>query len=79
MKKTLILASLLMMNGCATYSYVQTGKSETDMQRDFAQCEYEASIATAGIRNRTASVMKYSDLRIQCMESRGYDMVKDAK
>ena len=79
MKKILILASLLLINGCATYEYVQPNKSQADMQRAYAICDLESDKATMYIRNEFTRVYESVKLTIRCMKIKGYNHVEVKK
>ena len=79
MKKILILASLLLINGCATYTFVHPQKSQAQMMQQEKECNYDASKALA---YKGAGVGKEVDkyyIKKECMEMHGYSEVEVKK
>ena len=78
--KALGLLGLLAVAACGPTLY-RNNTTQAEFERDKAQCEYEASAATAGgtgMRHRTVVGAAYDEamtqgrLALMCMRARGY-------
>jgi hypothetical protein len=71
MRYTLLLAILL--SACATGNeWTNPSKSMAGFDQDAAECELQASVATAGIRSTAQAGFEKVDIRHKCMLARGY-------
>lgn len=75
---TAVLALCLVV-GCGTPQprrIPYTGGDAASIQKAFAECEYEAAKAAAGITDSGVKVLTEMRLERQCMELRGYTRVR---
>lgn len=72
MKLLNVLFSAIILSGCAGPVYYNPGASDTQAQRDTAECRYEAQKATVGIRNLGEQIGEFANINSACLVSRGY-------
>lgn len=70
MRIAAVVFLVLAAAGCT--QYVRPGATAYDTQRDQMECHYEATRATAGIRNGMQAGYERASLETQCMQVRGY-------
>jgi len=71
MKKWIPVALfLLAITGCTVWTRPDT--SEEEFRRDLAECEYEATKATAYLPTGYAHSSSRLDIREECMKMKGY-------
>lgn len=70
--KRWILAALLLVaiTGCTVWTRPDT--TEEQFRRDLAECEYEATKATAYLPSGYAQSSSRLDIREECMRMKGY-------
>lgn len=74
-----VLALVALVAGCATSStafWYKGDRNPDQTAADEAQCRYEASAATANIRSGIEAGYMQATLRSQCMEARGYRLIR---
>ena len=75
MKKILVLIGIVVMfmfGGCSKLVYVHPSATTQQTKTDKQKCDYEASMATANIRDGIQSAFKKAELVNRCMEIKGY-------
>lgn len=72
MRAMLLVLLLLLLSGCGAGGYAKPGVTQEEFERDLAQCEYEAELATAGIRSGLEQGQVFNRLVVKCMFARGY-------
>jgi len=73
MKRSLLSPAVLPslpMTGCAVWT--RPGTTEAAFRRDLADCEYEATLATANMVPGPAQTSNKSEVTEQCMRKKGY-------
>jgi len=77
MKKTIItLSAALALSACTQTVYRKPGATAEAQTLDFAECDYQARAATAGIDNAFMKAGEARDLRNRCMAVKGYDAAR---
>lgn len=70
------LLGLLFLGCSATHGYCHPKRSVSQIERDYAQCSYEAEKATAGSGSGTGNAVKagfnHAIIESKCMKLRGY-------
>jgi hypothetical protein len=70
--KRWIYALLLSLAVAGCTAWVRPDTTEDEFRRDLAECEYEATKATANLPPGYAQSSNKFDVREQCMNSKGY-------
>jgi len=75
-KELVGIFALTLLSGCAAH-YVHPTKAPSEYDKDYAACEYEAEIATAGMPGPSYElnkVLRTNDLRDKCMKIEGWQI-----
>ena len=72
MRKLCAAIVAMLAAGCGGDPWTKPGGSQAESERDFAQCRYEASVATATMRDPIEQGLMKRDLVNQCLRLRGY-------
>lgn len=70
--RKMILTLAVLAAGCAGERWTKAGGTQAESERDFGQCRYEASVATASMRDPIEQALMHRDLMNQCLQLRGY-------
>jgi hypothetical protein len=74
MGKIAILIACAALAGCgaSASSWIKAGATEAQTQQALAECKYEASKATAAVRDGLEGGLKSVEIRNQCMGIKGF-------
>jgi hypothetical protein len=67
-----ILAALLLLAVTGCTAWTRPGITEDEFRRDLAECEYEATKATASLAPGYVQSSNKFDVKEQCMRMKGY-------
>lgn len=70
--KQMILLTTILLAACQATNWNKPGASQAQAERDYAECDYEAKKATAGIINGFEAGWMQAEIRSDCLRLRGY-------
>lgn len=72
MNKTLLLIGVMVMAGCAAPRPITNSSGRQPSEREILECDYEATKASAAVRNGMEAGYVQGTVRRQCLALKGY-------
>jgi hypothetical protein len=72
LKTTIAVAALLLVMGCQQRMLINPNATHEQAARDNQECDYQAEMATATMREGLDRAFRRGELRVSCLKVRGY-------